>query len=136
MNSSQNCINYIRAYLRFVKEKEISRESSMLITSFIEKMEVGCTNINCILKKYLISLSKGFDSNFMLLQFAQKLFKIALNKFPRDITLRIHYIIFLLTKVNQKKNAQKELFSIKPGFIFLDDNFKLYICKIYLEEYK
>ena len=135
MNSSQNCINYIRSYLKFIKEKEISRDSSMLITSFIEKMEVGCTNNNCILKKYLVSLSKGFDSNFMLLQFAQKLFKIALNKFPRDITLRIHYIVFLLTKVNQKKNAQKELFSIKPGFIFLDDNFKLYRCKKYLEEY-
>ena len=135
INSSQNCINYIRSYLKFVKEKEVCRDSSMLITSFIEKMEVGCTNSNCILKKYLISLSKGFDSNFMLLQFAQKLFKIALNKFPRDINLRIHYIIFLLTKVNQKKNAQKELFSIKPGFIFLDDNFKLFRCKKYLEEY-
>jgi len=135
INSSQNCINYIRSYLKFIKEKEISRDSSMLITSFIEKMEVGCANNNCILKKYLVSLSKGFDSNFMLLQFAQKLFKIALNKFPRDITLRIHYIVFLLTKVNQKKNAQKELFSIKSRFIFLDDNFKLYRCKRYLEEY-
>ena len=135
MNSSQNCINYIRAYLKFVQEKEISRDSSMLITSFIEKIESGCANNNCILKKYLISLSKGFDSNFMLLQFAQKLFKIALNKFPKDITLRIHYIVFLLTKVNQKKNAQKELFSIQPGFIFLDDNFKLFRCKKYLEEY-
>ena len=135
INSSNNCINYIKAYLKIIKEKDISRDSSMILTNFIEKMEEGCTNKNCVLKKYLISLSKGFDSNFLLFQFAQKLFKISLNKFPKDITLRIHYIIFLLTKINQKKNAQKEFYSIKPNFIFLDENFKLYRCKKYIEEY-
>ena len=135
ISSSQNCINYIKGYLKVIEEKDISRDRSMILTTFIEKMEEGCTNKNCILKKYLISLSKGFDSNFLLLQFAQKLFQKAINKFPTDVTLRIHYIIFLLTKVNQKKNAQKELISIKPNFIFLDDNFKIYQCKKYLEEY-
>ena len=135
INSSQNYINYIKSYLKIIKEKDISRDNSMILTTFIEKMEEGCTNKNCILKKYLESLSKGFDSNFLLLQFAQKLFKIAINKFPKDITLRIHYIIFLLTKINQKKNAKKELYSIKQDFIFLDENFKIYICKKYIEEY-
>ena len=135
INSSQKCLNYIKAYLKVIKEKDISRESSMILTTFINKMEEGCTNNNCILKKYLISLSKGFDSNYLLLQFAQKLFRIALNRFPKDVTLRIHYAMFLLTRLNQKKNAQKELFSIKPDFFFLDDNFKLYVCKKYFEEY-
>ena len=135
INSSLSCINYIKGYLKVIKEKDISRDSSMILTTFIEKMEEGCTNKNCILKKYLISLSKGFDSNFILLQFAQRLFKIALNKFPKDVTLKLHYIMFLLTKINQKKNAKKELYSIKPNFIFLDENFKLYRCKKYLEEY-
>ena len=65
------------------------------------------------IKKYQQSLSKGFDSNFLLLQYAQKLFKIALNHLRTDITLKIHYIVFLTSKVNQKKNAQKELSSIK-----------------------
>ena len=107
----------------------------MMITSFIEKIETHCRNENCILKKYLNSLSKGFDSHFLLLKFAENLFKNALNKFPQDVTLRIHYIMFLLTKVNQKKHAQKELASINKGFIFLDDNFKLFRCQKYLEEY-
>ena len=135
INSSKEFINYIRSYLRIIKEKEISRESSMLLTSYIEKIEEGCTNKNCILKKYLNSLSKGFDSNFLLLQYAQKLFKIAINKIPGDITLRIHYIIFLVTKINQKKNAQKELLHIKTNFIIIDDKFNLYRCKKYIEEY-
>ena len=135
INTSQEFINYIKSYLNILKEKEISRDSSMALTSFIEKLEEGCVNKNCLLKKYLISLSKGFDSNFLLLQYAQKLFKIGLNKFPRDITLKIHYIIFLLTKINQKKNAQKELLSIKKNFLSINDNFNLYRCKKYIEEY-
>ena len=135
INSSQIFINYIRGYIKIINRKEICRESSMIITTFIEKMEDRCTNENCFLKKYLISLTKGFDSHFLLLQFAKRLFKIALNKFPKDVTLRIHYIVFLLTKVNQKKNAEKELFSIKPNYFMLDDNFKIYQCKKYLEEY-
>ena len=135
LTSSENCLRYIREYLHIIKEKEASRDSSMMITSFIEKIETYCRNENCILKKYLNSLSKGFDSHFLLLKFAENLFKNALNKFPQDVTLRIHYIMFLLTKVNQKKHAQKELASINKGFIFLDDNFKLFRCKKYLEEY-
>ena len=135
INSSHEYINYIRSYLRIIKEKDISRESFMILTSFIEKLEEGCTNKNCILHKYLDSLSKGFDSTFLLLLYAQKLYKIALNRFPGDITLRIHYIIFLLTKINQKKNAQKELLSINSNFIIFDDRFNLYRCKKYIEEY-
>ena len=118
MNTSQECLNYIRGYLNIIGKKGVSRDTSMILTSFIEKAEEKCTNKNCVLKKYLESLSKGFDSNFLLLLYAQKLFKIALNKFSRDTTLKIHYIIFLLTKINQKKHAQKELASIKSKFFF------------------
>ena len=134
-NNSQDYINYIKSYLNILNNKEISRNNSMVLTTFIEKFEEGCVNKNCILKKYLISLSKGFDSNFLLLQYAQKLYKIGLNKFPGDITLKIHYIIFLLTKINQKKNALKELISIKQNFLSINDSFNLYRCKKYIEEY-
>ena len=129
LTSSEMCLRYIREYLKIIKEKETSRDSSMMITSFIEKMEDRCYNENCILKKYLNSLSKGFDSHFLLLKFAQNLFRNALNKFPRDVTLRIHYIMFLLTKVNQKKLAQKELLSIKQDFLFIS-----FFVIIYLTE--
>ena len=135
MNTCQDCINYINAFLKVIKEKEISRDSSLFLTSFIEKTEERCSNNNCILKKYLESLSKGFDSNFLLLQYAQKLFKIALIKYPNDITLRLHYIIFLIAKINQKKNAEKELFSIKSNYFFINHNFNIYRCKKYIEEY-
>jgi hypothetical protein len=127
MNSSTNCLNYIMEYLNIIKEKEVSRDNSMLLTTFIEKSEEKCTNEKCELKSYLSSLSKGFNSYFLLLQYGQKLFKIAINKYPDDLTLKIHYIIFLLTKINQKKNAKKVLASIKSNCLYVDDNFKIYI---------
>ena len=135
IKSSQGFIDYIKYFLKFIKQRDNSRNSSIILTSFIEKIEDGCTNNNCVLKKYLDSLSKGIDSNFLLLQFAQKLFKIALNKFPDDITLRIHYIIFLITEINQKKSAEKELLSIETNIFFINDCFNLYRCKKYIEEY-
>ena len=135
MNTSNDYLNCIKEYINVIGKKEVSRDNSMILSSFIEKSEENCINKNCPLKKYLESLSKGFDSIFLLLQYAQKLFKIALNKFPNDITLKIHYIIFLLTTINQKKNAQKELASIKLNFISFDTNFKIYRCKRYIEEY-
>jgi hypothetical protein len=89
MNSSFELLNYIKSYLNIIGQKEVSRDNSIILTSFIEKEEKICTNKNCELKKYLSSLSNGFDSNFLLLQYAQKLYKIALNKCPGDITLII-----------------------------------------------
>ena len=127
-------LNYIYSYMKLIKEKEISRDSSIILTSFIQKMEDECTNKKCILKKYLQSLSKGFDSNYLLLQHTQKLFKIALNKLPTNITLKIHYIIFLTTKINQKKNAQKELSSIKINHMLLYNKFNIFRCKKFVEE--
>jgi hypothetical protein len=89
INSSFELLNYIKGYLNVIKQKGVSRDTSMILTSFIEKEEQKCANKNCALKKYISSLSNGFDSNFLLLQYAQKLYQIALNKFPEDITLII-----------------------------------------------
>ena len=134
INNSYDFLNYIYAFMKLVKEKEISRDSSIVLTSFIEKIEEGCTNKKCVLKKYQQSLLKGFDSNFLLLQYAQKLFKMALNRLPKDINLKIHYILFLTSKINQKKNAQKELSSMKSVHMFLYNKFNIYICKKYTED--
>ena len=131
LNSGINCLNYIKQYLKIVEEKEVSRDSLLIFNSYIEKTEENCTNKNCLIKKYLKSLSKGNVSKFLLLQYAEKLYKIAISKFSNDIVLKTHYIIFLYTKINKQNKAKKELFSIKT-FSFID-NIYLLICKRYLE---
>ena len=135
INSSLDCLNYIKVYLKIIEEKEISRDSQIIFNSFIEKKEEKCTNKRCPLKKYLESLSKGNYSKYLLLQYADKLFKISISKFPLDFILRVNYVIFLYTKINKKKEAKIELTSMKPHFLSLYDNFHLFLCEKYIEEY-
>ena len=135
INSSIDSLSYIKQYLKMIDEKDISRDSLFIFNSFIEKSEEKCTNKRCALKKYLESLSKGIYSKFLLLQYAEKLFKIAISKFPQDINLKINYAIFLYTKINKKKEAKTELMLIRPKFFSFDDKFNLYLCEKYLEEY-
>ena len=135
MNNSTFFLNYIRAFLQIARQRKDTRDNSIILTSLIHKIEERCSNNKCILKKYLECLSNGFDSNFLLLLYAQKLFKVAINKFPHDDLLRFNYIVFLSTQINQKKNAMKELVLIKQSFVCLNNNFNLYFCKKYIEEY-
>ena len=135
INNSTIFLDYIKAFLQIAKQRKDTRDNSIVLASLIQKIEERCNNNKCILKKYLECLSNGFDSNFLLLLFAQKLFKIAIIKFPNDVLLRFNYIVFLSTQINQKKNALKELILIKQSFVFLNNNFNLYFCKKYIEEY-
>ena len=135
MNNSTIFLNYIKAFIQISKQRQETRDNSIILTSLIEKIEERCTNNKCILKNYLECLSNGFDSNYLLLLFVQKLFKVAINKFPHDTLLRFNYIVFLSTQINQKKNALKELVLIKQSIICLNNNFNLYFCKKYIEEY-
>ena len=74
IKSTNDYLNYIYAFMKLIKQKEVSRDSSIILTSYIEKMEEGCTNQKCALKKYQQSLSKGFDSNFSFITICPKTF--------------------------------------------------------------
>ena len=88
INSSIDSLKYIKKYIKIIDEKDTSRDNLIIFNSFIQKTEEICTNKRCALKKYLESLSKGIHSKFLLLQYAEKLFKIAISKFPQDITVK------------------------------------------------
>ena len=132
INSNIECLNYIRQYLKIINEKDLSRDSLLIFNSYIEKIEHNCTDKSCLLKKYLKSLSKGITSNFLLLQYTEKLFKIAKSKFPKEAILRINYVIFLFTQTYKTKQAKIELELIKS--YSYADNLNIYICKKYIED--
>ena len=132
INSSLNSLEYINQYLKIIEEKDLSRDSLLIFNSYISKIEEECTNKRCVLKKYLEAQTKGIFSKFLLLQYAEKLFKIAISKFPKDTILRINYAIFLYNKINKKKEGKKEFESITSNSLF--DNLNLYIGKKYMEE--
>ena len=128
INSNIECLNYIRQYLKIINEKDLSRDSLLIFNSYIEKIEHNCTDKKCLLKKYLKSLSKGITSNYLLLQYTEKLFKIAKSKFPKEAILRINYVIFLFTQTYKTKQAKIELELIK-SYSYADNLKNIY--KIY-----
>ena len=134
ITSNTECLNYIKYFLKILHEKDISRDSSLIFNSYIEKIEKNCVDKKCPLKKYLESLSQGITSKYLLLQYVENLYKKAKSKFPNDTILRINYAIFLCTQCNKKKEAQNELESINS--YFYNDNFNLFVCKKYLEEFQ
>ena len=130
-----NCFNYIKQYLEIIDEKDISRNALTIFNLFLEKCEENCFDVNCPIKKYIDCLSKGMNSKFLLLKYGENLFKLSLLRFPNDVFLKVNYVIFLFTKLNNRKEAKKVLMSIRPSVFSFNDNFILYICKKYLEEY-
>ena len=75
---------YIQDFLDLIKTKHLSREKTLMFDSLILIKEENCIDKNCKLKKYLKSKEKGEPNDFILYQYCQNLFEIALKKFPDE----------------------------------------------------
>ena len=135
INSSKDFITYINFYINIIESKDKLRDSDLIFRSIVDKIEQKCKDNNCYLKKYLESLEKGVDSNFLLYKHIQNLFELALAKLPNDIDLRINYIIYLAFKMNKKKQAKIELSKFEEDTISFEGNFNVYRCKKLMEDY-
>jgi hypothetical protein len=73
----------------------------------------------------------NFENYSLLLTQAKKIYETAILRFPTCTLLRINYAYFLLDKMNNKKNAMKELVEaekLKPSF---DQQFIIYRYKYF-----
>ena len=128
-------LNYITNFYTLIKNKNNSRKYEMGIKSFIDSLEENCADINCPLKKYLLHLENGFDCEFLLLEFCEKLFEYGITKFHGNIFLKNNYSIFLITYMNNKKKALIVLDSITDDNISLQTKYNIYRCRKIIENY-
>ena len=128
-------LNYITNFYTLIKNKNNSRKYEMGIKSFIDSLEENCADINCPLKKYLLHLENGFDFEFLLLEFCEKLFEYGITKFHGNIFLKNNYSIFLITYMNNKKKALIVLDSITDDNISLQTKYNIYRCRKIIENY-
>jgi uncharacterized membrane protein len=96
---------YLTHMCTIIKNKNNSRNYYMDLKSLIDSLEENCVDINCPLKKYLNYLENGFDCEFLLFEFCEKLFDYGLSKFNGNNFLKTNYSIFLITYMNNKKKA-------------------------------
>ena len=73
-------------------------------------------------------LKKGFDCEYILLQFCEKLFQYGISKFDENIFIKNQYSIFLIMEMNNKSKALIVLEGIKDEIISLEKNYNIYRC--------
>ena len=133
--SSKGQLDYIKNIFYLIKNKDKCRKNFMIFNTLILLKEENCINKNCKIKKYLQMAGKGFESDFILFQYCQQLFEMAIKKYPNDIILKCNYIIYLVIQMRKKKLAQKVLSSIREKLFDFENNYIIFCCKNYIGLY-
>ena len=128
-------LQYIYYFIFIIKNKNNSRNYSIIMKSLITSIEENCLIENCSLKKYLYNLKRGFDFDYILFQFCEKLFLYGIYKFKENIFLKNHYCVFLITEMNNKTKALIILEEIKDEVLSLEKNYIIFRCRKIVENY-
>ena len=129
INNADEYINYILKYYRIILNKNNSRNNLTLLKSYIETIEDTCIDNNCSLKLYLEKLKSGVDSQYLLYDYLDKLFRYGVSKFKNNVMLKNDYAMFLLVKMNNKKQAIIVLNNIKDEYISFHRKYNIFRCK-------
>ena len=135
INNPDEFLQYILYFYKFVKNKNNSRNYATIIKSLITSLEENCIDQNCLLKKYLKNLKNGYDFEYILLQFCEKLFLYGISKFKENISIQNQYCMFLIMEMDNKKKALRLLEEIKNEMISLEQNYNIYRCQKIIENY-
>ena len=128
-------LQYVSNFYNIIINKNNSREYLNNLQIAILSIEENCVIENCPLQKYLINLEKGFNCEFLLLEFCEKLFQYGISKFNGNIYLKNHYSIFLINEMNNKKKALINLESINYNVVSFQTNYNIYRCRKIIENY-
>jgi len=134
LNSRCEQILYINEFLDLVKVKNLYREKTLTFDSLILIREENCINKNCKLKKYLKTVEKGQPNDFLLFQYCQSLYEIALKK-SNDTILKVNYIVYLIVQMSKIKLAEKVLHTIKFRLFHFEENFMLFCCQKFIKSF-
>ena len=128
-------LQYVLKFCDYVRNKNKSRDYLIIMTGLISSMEENCIDAECPLKKYLINLKKGIDSEYYLLQYVEMLYQYGISKFPGNIFLKNYYSSFLIMDMNNKKKAVIVINDIKEKIVSLQMNYNIYRCLKIIENY-
>ena len=133
LNTRGEQLLYIENFLNLVNTRHLCREKTISFDSLILLREENCINKNCKLKKYLKSVEKGQPNDFLLFQYCQTLYELALKKLPDDNILKINYIVYLIVQMSKRKLAEKVFYTIKYKLFHFEENFMMFCCKKFIE---
>ena len=127
-------LNHIKSFIYLIDNKENFRNAYVLLKGYIVVFEENCTIEECPLKKYLNCIKFGNNGNPFLFQHAEFLFSICLAKFPNIIEVRFAYALFLIQRMNKKKQAKELLKGLEDMTDSIEEQFIIYRCKKIMED--
>ena len=133
LNSSCECLLYIKDFLELIKNRHLCRETLLKFDTLILIREENCIDKNCKLKKYIKSREKGEANDFILFQYCQSLYEIAIKKFPDDVILKVNYITYLIITMSKRKLAEKVLYTVELKTFQFESNFLFFCCKKFIQ---
>ena len=135
INNSRDLSNYITKYYMTFINKNNSRSDSIVFKSLIDTIEEKCINIDCPLKKYLSNIKKRLDGQYLLIIYCDTLFQYGIRKFSSDIHLKINYIAFLLTTINNIKKALIMLDNIEGSSISFRIGYNIHLYRHFIDKF-
>ena len=108
ISSSNDFLHRIRILLHKI-EKFHKRDSQLILISYALKIESQCNLTHCPLKLFLEFRNDKNKAIVCLIEYIDTLYLMGLSKFPKDVNLRINYVLFLISKMNNKIRAAEQL---------------------------
>ena len=134
--TNQERLSYILKCIDIIENRNNSRKNKIILKTLLERVELYCINQHCPIKQYFHQLKKGIDSSILLYDYIHTLFKKNISKDKNDITAKIYHIIFVMNKLNERKNAQILLKKLEDRqLILFQDLFNIYRVKQLMEEF-
>ena len=133
-NSPDDLLSHIKTLIYLIDNKDVDRTSFVTLKGYIVLYEENCTLKDCPLKKYNNSIKYGNDGKAFLYQHIEMLFSFCESKFPNSIEVRFSYALFLLQKMNKRKQASELLKGIEELNLSLEQQFNIFRCKKMIDD--
>ena len=103
-----------------------SRFAQFTLRGYVKKMEEFCVLEVCPLKKYLECMNNKEEAIGYLFMYIEVVFQVGISRNPNDITLRIAYIQFLISRLNKIHKAYSELILCESLDKNIEEEFIIY----------
>ena len=122
-------LKYISKLFFFFVNGKNSRNSNIIFKSLIPIIKERYINSFNNFEIYLRKLNKEKYNKIILIKFCEEIFQYGVSKFYNDIPLKISYVIFLITEINNIKKALIILNSIDENDKSLIINYEIYLIR-------
>ena len=129
INTPGYFLKYVSKLFFFFVNGKNSRNSNLIFKSLIPIIKERCIKSISYFEMYLQNQNKEKITDIFLNKFCEEIFQYGVSKFYNDVHLKINYVIFLITEINNIKKALIILNSIDENDKSLIINYEIFLIR-------